>query len=188
MAELEAWSTFALAVLAGVAAFVAITQIRESIKLRKSTHRAYVTIHVEGDQPTRTLNAVLENTGLSTAENVRVTFDPELEAASESLHPAETSAVWNQPTMPPRKVVRTVLDVGYERAESDLPMVYTATVTYDSPATNEVGITLLYTLDFNASAYAVRQWDLVDQDTPRQTKALQSIADSLKVIVKGDQA
>jgi len=181
-AAVEAWSTFALAVLALFALRVAGGQIREARELRRATHRAYVTIHVEGDKATRALNLVLENTGLSTAENVAVTFSPPLQAAHGSVDPTESEPVWSQPSMPPRKVIRTVLDHGPERIESDLPMAFDAHVTYDSPTTGEIKLSQTYRLDLRASAYAIRQWDLVDRDTPNRTKALESIAASMKKI------
>ena len=59
-------------------------------------------------------------------------------------------------------------------------MAYDVRITYDSPATDEIKITDNYRIDLAASAYAVRQWDNVDQDTSKQTEALQSIAESLK--------
>lgn len=182
--DVTAWSTLVLAFFAGVALVVALVQIREARALRQATHRAYVTIHLEGDKATRAINLVMENTGRSAATNVIVDFDPALQAAHSSINHAQSSAVWRQPSMPPGKVIRTVLDHGGDRAQSDLPTTFVAIVTYDSPATNEKEVTQAYPLDLHASAYAIRQWDLVDQDTPKQTRALESIASSLKKIAE----
>ncbi|HEY5891161.1 MAG TPA: hypothetical protein VIW94_10735 [Acidimicrobiia bacterium] len=82
MPALTAWSTLALAVIAGIALFGARGQIKEARKLRKSTSRAYVTVHAEGDKETQTINLHVTNAGLTHAENVRVTIDPPLEAAA----------------------------------------------------------------------------------------------------------
>ena len=46
----------------------------------------------------------------------------------------------------------------------------------------EIKLGQTYRLDLRASAYAIRQWDMVDQDTPKQTNALESIAASVKKI------
>jgi hypothetical protein len=56
MDALNAWSTLALAVIAGIALLGARGQIQEARRLRKSTSRAYVTVHAEGDKETRTIN------------------------------------------------------------------------------------------------------------------------------------
>jgi hypothetical protein len=58
-------------------------------------------------------------------------------------------------------------------------------VRYDSSATDETGIERTYHIDLEASAYAIRQWDLVDQDTPKQTKALEAIANTVKDLAAG---
>ena len=136
-------------------------------------------IDAEGDRSTRVINLVLSNVGLSHAENVEVRFDPPLKAAAPQIDHTETAAVWNQPLMPPRNVIRTILDHGSDRAKSNLPTGYAVKVRYDSPSTRETGIEHDYRIDLNASVYAVRQSDLVDKDTPKQTAALESIAKSL---------
>lgn len=182
---LEAWSTFALAVLAVAAGLLGWRQLGESRTLRKSMSRAYVVVDVEGDKATRTLNLVLANVGATHAEAVSVTFDPPLEAAHDRIDHAATSAVWTQPLMPPGKRIRTVLDHAPERLKAGLPMRYDVAVTYDSPATGEQGITQTYTIDLDACAYAVRQWDPVDQQTPRQTTALETIARSAQKLAGG---
>lgn len=182
MQALTAYSTLALAIVAVLALWAAWGQIDEARRLRKATNRPYVVVHVEGDKSTRTLNLVLENSGNTVAKNVTITFSPPLAAAHKIIDHGETAKFWEQPTMPPGKVLRTVLDHGPDRVDSDLPMAYDVRITYDSPATDEIKITDNYRIDLQASVYAVRQWDKVDQDTPKQTRALQSIADSLKKI------
>ncbi len=61
-------------------------------------------------------------------------------------------------------------------------MEYEVEITYDSPATQELGLVAETRLDLVASAYSIRQWTRVDQDTPKQTRALESIAKSLGVL------
>jgi hypothetical protein len=58
-------------------------------------------------------------------------------------------------------------------------MTFKATVIYESPATEET-LTYTYTIDLDAAAYSVRHITLVDQDTPKQTKALETIARTLQ--------
>jgi hypothetical protein len=63
MDALNAWSTLTLAVIAGIALLGARGQIQEARRLRKSTSRAYVTVHAEGDKETRTINLFVTNAG-----------------------------------------------------------------------------------------------------------------------------
>lgn len=179
MQTLSAWATVVLAAVAVLAYFAARGQIREARQLRKASHRAYVVVHAEGDKPTRAIYLVLENTGQTVAKNASVTFTPPLQAAHPAVDLAGSTRVWDQPTIPPGKSVRTVLDRGPERLDSDLPMAYEARVTYDSPATEESKITDTYRIDLRSSAYGVREWDLVDDNPRRQTAALEKIANSL---------
>jgi hypothetical protein len=179
MEALTAWSTLALAVVATVALLGAKGQIREARRLRRSTSRAYVTVHAEGDKPTRTINLYITNAGKTHAENVKVTFDPPLEAAANHLDHAKTASFWKQPVIPPGVAIHTALDNGPDRAKNNLPMTVTATVTYESPATDET-LKHTYTIDLHAAAYSVRHITLVDQATPKQTKALETIARTLQ--------
>ncbi len=179
MDALTAWSTLALAVIAGIALLAARGQIQEARRLRKSTSRAYVTVHAEGDKETRTINLFVTNAGRTHAEDVKITFDPPLEAAAGHLDHQKTAGFWNQPVIPPGVTIHTALDNGPDRAETDLPMTFTATVVYASPATEET-LTYTYMIDLDAAAYSVRHITLVDQDTPKQTKALETIARALQ--------
>lgn len=185
MDALNAWSTLALAVIAGIALLGARGQIQEARKLRRSTSRAYVTVHAEGDKETRTINLFVTNAGKTHAVDVNVTFDPPLEAAADHLDHEKTKGFWKQPVIPPGVTLHTALDNGPDRAESDLPMTFTVTVNYESPATDET-LTYCYTIDLEAAAYAVRHITLVDQDTPKQTKALETIARTLQERLGGD--
>lgn len=160
-----------------------VLAVSEARSLRKSTSRAYVVVDVEGDKSTRAINLALANVGMSHAENVTVTFDPPLEAASPGILHEATAAIWRQPLIPPGKRIRTVLDNGPDHLDANLPMEYRVDVAYDSPATGERKIKHTYRLDLNASVYAIRLWDRVDQDTPKQTRALESIATSMKAIL-----
>jgi hypothetical protein len=179
MDALNAWSTLALAAIAGIALLGARGQIQEARRLRKSTSRAYVTVHAEGDKETRTLNLFVTNAGRTHAEDVKITFEPPLEAAADHLDHQKTASFWKQPVIPPGVTIHTALDNGPDRVETDLPMTFTATVIYESPATEET-LTYTYTIDLDAAAYSVRHITLVDQDTPKQTKALETIARTLQ--------
>jgi hypothetical protein len=185
MDALNAWSTLVLAVVAGIALLGARGQIQEARRLRKSTSRAYVTVHAEGDKETRTINLFITNAGRTHAEDVNITFDPPLEAAADHIDHQKTAGFWNQPVIPPGVTLHTALDNGPDRADSDLPMKFTATVVYESPATEEA-LTYTYTVDLDAAAYAVRHITLVDEDTPKQTRALETIARTLQDRLGGD--
>lgn len=179
MDALNAWSTLALAVIAGIALVGAGGQIQEARRLRKSTSRAYVTVHAEGDKETRTINLFVTNAGRTHAEDVKITFEPPLEAAADHLDHQKTAGFWNQPVIPPGVTIHTALDNGPDRADTDLPMTFTATVAYESPATEET-LTFAYNIDLDAAAYSVRHITLVDRDTPKQTKVLETIARTLQ--------
>ena len=178
METLAAWSTLALAIIAVIALIGARGQIQEARRLRISTSRAYVTVHAEGDKATRTINLFVTNAGKTHAENVEITFDPPLDAAADHLDHKKTAGFWKQPVIPPGVTIHTALDSGPDRVDSGLPMAFTATVVYKSPATEET-LTYTYTIDLDAAAYSVRHITSVDQDTPKQTRALQSIARTL---------
>lgn len=179
METLSAWSTFGLAILAATALLGARGQIAEARRLRRSTSRAYVTVHAEGDKQTRMINLYVTNTGQTHAENVRITFDPPLDAAADHIDHSKTAGFWNQPVIPPGVTFHTALDNGPDRLETDLPMRFSATVTFDSPATEE-NMNYTYAIDLDAAAYSVRHVTLVDQDTPKQTQALENIARTLQ--------
>ena len=174
MDALTAWSTLALALLALLALIVAGRQIAEARELRKSTSRAYVTVHAEGDKPTRVINLYLGNAGVTHAEDIEVTFYPPLEAAATWLDHSKTSSFWHQPVLPPGVRLHTALDSGPDRVDSNLPMRYQVSVSYVSPATSEKR-NHTYELDLNAAAYAARHVTPSDDSARRRTEALQSI-------------
>lgn len=103
MDALNAWSTTVLAVIAGVALLGARGQIQEARRLRKSTSRAYVTVHAEGDKETRTINLFITNAGKTHAEDVNITFDPPLEAAAGHLEPPEDRGLLETASDPTRR-------------------------------------------------------------------------------------
>jgi hypothetical protein len=179
MDALTAWSTLALAIIAVIALLGARGQIQEARRLRISTSRAYVTVHAEGDKATRTINLLVTNVGKTHAEDVEISFDPPLDAAASHLDHRKTSSFWKQPVIPPGVTLHTALDSGPDRVDSGLPMTFSATVVYKSPATEET-LRYTYTIDLDAAAYSVRHITPVDQDTPKQTRALESIARTLQ--------
>lgn len=125
-AAAAAWATVALYV---VLAIYAIKQVGEARRLREAQLRPYVVVDFAVNWLT---NLYIENIGQTVARDIRLSFDPPLASTMERPWAWEESMLFSDgiPTLPPRKRIDVFFDSMISRYESDLPLRYTATVTY----------------------------------------------------------
>jgi hypothetical protein len=116
------------------AAGVAWYQAREARRLRLEQHRPFVVIDVDF-VGTAELFLSVKNLGTSLARSVKFEIDPPLSSAVDIPVDKFKMLTDGISTLAPGKELRTFLDIGFQRNESDLPLVYSAGVTY----TDETG-------------------------------------------------
>jgi hypothetical protein len=102
---------------------------------RAAAAQPYITADIVPDQRTgQLLLLVIENSGRTTARNVRVVFDPPLESIEFpdrfTDNPGLTQGF---PVMPPRRRYTYLLDTPWTRLDSDLPMRHHIRITGDGP-------------------------------------------------------
>lgn len=132
LAAFAACCTFVVAV---VAAWIGLSQIKQARDLRQQEARPYVVVDFDVDWLTY---LTIKNIGATAARNVRFSFDPSL---ASTLHPGtpidESWAALKRgiPLLPPGKELRSLFDAINARfSDPDLPRRFTMTVTYDGPA------------------------------------------------------
>jgi len=126
----------------------AIKQVGEAKSLRRAQTRPFVVVDIE---PGWALYLKIENIGATLARNVRFSFDPRLASSMQKPWEIEEAPLLRDgvDTFPPRKHYRIFFDAFQDRAgRDDLPMVYTATVTYED--SDGHGYVDHYTLDLNS--------------------------------------
>lgn len=144
------WIQLGTLVILAVAAGFAGWQVMEARKDRRQRHRPFVVLDFE---PTATIFAelVVSNIGTTPAREVVVELDQTPEVALErGPWPALDAALFSEgiPLMPPRRDVRMLFDRVPDRVKRDMPMRYTATVSYRDDQDNS--FTDTYPLDLNA--------------------------------------
>jgi hypothetical protein len=112
------------------AALVAWRQVTEARTLREQQNRPFVVVDFDVEGSYLTFLEVA-NLGTSLAREVRIEIDPPLESATEGVEVRDLKML-NEgiATLAPGKRYRTLFDMGFRRADSDLPMNYAATITY----------------------------------------------------------
>lgn len=111
------------------AAAVAWYQAREARRLRLEQHRPFVVIDVDFIG-TSELFLYVKNLGTSLARSVKFEIDPPLSSAVDIPVDKFKMLTHGVSTLAPGKELRSFFDIGFQRNESDLPLVYTARVTY----------------------------------------------------------
>ena len=111
------------------AASVAWFQAKEAKRLREDQNRPFVVIDVDF-VGTSELFLYVKNVGTSLARDVKIEVDPPLSSAIDI--PVEKFKMLRDgiATLAPGKELRTFFDQGFRRDESELPLVYRATLTY----------------------------------------------------------
>ncbi|GAB2606595.1 hypothetical protein GCM10027168_44310 [Streptomyces capparidis] len=163
----DQWAV-AVAVLAAVIAAWQATIARRSaarqLALAERIHREqnepYVIVDIQPDPHFGELLLVIENTGPTVARNVRISCDPPLESGWNPVEdePDLTQVIQQVlartiPMLPPRRRLTFLLDNRERLRNTELPRVYTFTVTADGPAGPVE--TLEFTVDFDAVAWVL---------------------------------
>lgn len=158
-----------------VAAFVAWRQVREARELREEQQRPFVVVDFDLQNGYMTFLEVV-NLGTSLARDVRIEIDPPLASASD-VDLADLKML-NEgiATLAPGTKYRTFFDMGFRRAKSDLPMNYTASVSYtDEKGRRSFQETLNLDLDLFMNLISITRHDVHDVN-----KRLEEIRDLLK--------
>lgn len=133
----------ATTVIAGVAAWLALGQLRTATRQLQASRdaqveaeRPYVVVDVEPSPAAiQLLDLVIRNIGKSAAFTTRVTITPELKRAQEQpgFELAKAKALTDPiHLLPPGREIRMLLDNLAKRKDSELPDQYTAAVQYSS--------------------------------------------------------
>lgn len=112
-----------------VAAVFAWRQVSEARELREQQIRPFVVVDFDVETDTNVYFQV-SNLGASLARDVRIVIDPPLESAIDTDVGSLKMLTEGIATLAPGKVYRSFFDMGFRRAETDLPMNHVATVTY----------------------------------------------------------
>jgi hypothetical protein len=145
-----------------VAAIFAWRQVKEARELREEQNRPFVVVDFDVEGGYLTFLEVA-NLGTSLARDVRIEIDPPLESASDvdmsNLKMLNEGIV----TLAPGKKYRTFFDMGFRRADSDLPMNYTAKVSYwDEKRKRPFDETLNLDLDLFMNLKTITRHDVHD--------------------------
>lgn len=120
--------------LAGVAAVVAVVQLRLAKQTRLDQNRPYVLVTFEQGQTWgNSVDIVIRNVGTGPARDVRIVADPPLERTNEEPNMILAGVrFFNEPIplMPPGYELRTYFDDLISRTESTLPARYAFTTSY----------------------------------------------------------
>jgi hypothetical protein len=158
-----------------VAAFVAWRQVREARELREEQQRPFVVVDFDLQNGYMTFLEVV-NLGTSLARDVRIEIDPPLASASDVDFADLKMLNEGIATLAPGKKYRTFFDMGFRRAKSDLPMNYTAFVSYtDEKGRRSFNETLNLDLDLFMNLVSITRHDVHDVN-----KRLEEIRDLLK--------
>lgn len=111
------------------AALFARRQVNEARELREQQNRPFVVIDTDFERASE-LFLHVTNLGTSLARDVKIDIEPPLKSAVDI--PVEKFKMLSDgiSTLAPGKELRTFFDLGFRRHESDLPLVYAATITY----------------------------------------------------------
>lgn len=148
--SLAAAGTF---VIAGIAAWIALRQVRQGRELAEEQARPYVIAFIEErPESSKMLNLVVRNIGQTAARKLRVTVDPPFIRAREDIegHHFMDAVFLNETTdvLAPHAELSNFLDSAPERYAADLPGALTVTLRYKDRAGTE--LTDEYKLDFAA--------------------------------------
>lgn len=111
------------------AAIFAWRQVNEARELREEQNRPFVVVDFDVEGGYLTFLEV-SNMGTSLARDVRIEIDPPLASASDVDMSNLKMLNEGIATLAPGKKYRTFFDMGFRRADSDLPTNYTAKVRY----------------------------------------------------------
>lgn len=147
-----ATSAQALVLIAGAA--FAKSQLDEARTLRRDQTRPYVVIYIRPHQLGRWLcELVIENVGQTAAHDVTLSATPRLASSLDKDQPGDRVGDWSVfrdgvPTLAPGQKLVTLFDSFIQRFGSDLPRLYSVTLTYTG-ADQKTPYVDRHTIDFS---------------------------------------
>jgi hypothetical protein len=126
-ADIAAASSVGTFIVALVAVTVARRQLKQARELREEEAAPYVVADIVPDPvSSHLLNLIIENIGRTPARDVRITFDPPLEAARDHGFPVRDWAPLRDgiETLVPARRLSALFDNSVDRFNSELPMQY----------------------------------------------------------------
>lgn len=144
------------AVVAVIAAIFAGYQVKEARRTREAQSQPFVMVDI---QPSRVwqnlLMLVVENIGMTLAQDVKITFTPALATSlADSALPQSVLLRDGIPALPPRRRIEVLFDVSHDRLAAKLPLRHDVVVTFkdhrgrdQEPLRYVVDLTFLYDLE-----------------------------------------
>ena len=129
----EAFGTMVTAVVAIAAAVFAWLQVRHARQLREDQAQPFVVVSFEPSPVWgNAINLVVQNIGNTVAKNVRIVSDKPLESKARTDEINDFQLLKQGVFfMPPGMRLQTLFDLTHARHESDLPMTYEVSVSYE---------------------------------------------------------
>lgn len=146
--------------------------VKESRLAREAENRPYVIAYLQF-KGNRVVNFVLTNTGNSVAQNVKLSFDKDIDVDKD--YPLYKSNIVKEGliTMPPGFEIKHFLGVGKiftEDEEGKFP-IYTVTISYYN-ANEKKNYQESYSLDFNVMTGSLRAREYEMNDLVKEVKAI----------------
>ncbi|MDQ0993041.1 hypothetical protein [Streptomyces sp. V3I7] len=166
--------------IALAAALYARQQVTLARQLREEQAQPFVVVDIQ-DNPVwrQAFDFVIENMGQTLAKNVKIKIDPPLTSTLDSDgYPLQSTPLLTQgiPSLPPRKRITALFDVGADRREAGLPMKYTATVEFeDAHGRPQEPLTYILDLSIRYSLLSMTEYGVHDA-----AKALREMSKTLK--------
>jgi hypothetical protein len=126
----------------GIAAWIARSQVAEARRLRRDQARPFVVVDLHLVERSQAIHIVISNLGKTTAENVRLAFEPALASSLDNeprmVAPSQLKVFREGiPSLPPGRRIEIMFDIFHQRSEQNLPDVYRVTASYYSPSLRE---------------------------------------------------
>jgi hypothetical protein len=178
------WTAGGTVVTAGVAVLAAAyarSQVRLARQTREDQTRPFVVVDFALNSVyTQAVDLVVENIGQTLATNVRLSFEPPLKTTRDdkgSVALGESVLLREGiPTMPPRKRITALFDIGPDRIAADLPSTYSVTVSCkDGRGKQQDELTYTLDLGFLYGLHRMREYGIHDM-----SKAIGEIEKTLK--------
>ncbi|GLX17767.1 hypothetical protein [Streptomyces lavendulae] len=148
-------------------------------KAQREQAEPYVIVDIRPRIPGSSLLVlVIENIGQTLARNVRISVNPPLQTTLGSERAATLNRAVSRPiaTLPPKRRIPFVMDMGHRLFSSELPKIYEFRVEADGPFGRVDP--LIYTVDLEALRDSALETDSVEWSTHQIAKDLKRSADA----------
>lgn len=170
------WAGLTFLVLAATA-FFALRQAHEARRLREAQARPFVIIDLH---PWNTfIDLTIKNIGRTMARDVRFSFDPAVTTTLDSRREgnfAELNLLKDGiASLPPGKEITTLFDQFPDRLGQELPLTYTASVSYTGTTGERYSESIVLDLNMYIGTGSITRYGLDDM-----YRVLKEIRDSIK--------